>query len=234
MERTWKCTRLVLARLWKSAVTVTILYFAFVIAITIILNAAAPDGIKTTQSSLVFFAFIYLFFALYSLYKNIWNNLLLFSNTRKLAFEGILLATLCMDAAFAVLSILSDRFTILLGGSMHFKTGSVYGLLDPGTSPGGGLIYYFGLLFAVSGFSLLYGALLYKIGKTFHIIFWIAFGIFWSVGVPLCANTRLLTTAAAWYLGYRNILLSSLHLLITGGIFTGIAFLLARRQPQRA
>lgn len=237
MERIWKCARFTLARIWKSALIVTLIYFAFIIGVTTLINTITPDGTKVMQSSLILFAFIYLFFFLHSLYRNLWNNLLLFGNTRMASFGGILLAILCVDAAFAILSVLSDGFTVFLGGVMHFQTGSFYGVLDPQASPIQGIWYYFCLLFAVSCFSLLYGTLLYKIGKAFHAIFWIAFAAFWSVGVPIFHNAQgqqTFTQTWAWLVGIHHLAAASLHALVIGAVFAAIAFLLARRQPLRA
>ncbi|MFT9056983.1 MAG: SPW repeat protein [Ethanoligenens sp.] len=233
MERIWKCAHFALARIWKSAVIITIIYFAFIIGLTTLINAVTPDGPKTVQSSLILFVVIYTFFFMYSLYKNMWNNLLLFGNTRTTSFGGILLATLCADAAFAILSVLSDGFTVVWSRVMHFTGGSIYGILDPQASPIQGVWYYFCLLFAVSCFGLLYGTLFYKIGRAFHAIFWIAFATFWSVGIPLCSKP-ILAAAASWYTGYHHIAAASLHALITGAVFAVIAYLLARRQPLRA
>lgn len=240
MNRTLKCVKFELSRAIKSVAIFLGIYITAYILLTILFSVVSrTEG--TSNMVLIFAVSIFISVLLMATYTNFFNNLMMFGNTRQTVLSSMFIFSAVMSAGLAIISLLSDYLNMGIGKLLNLlpinfslSMANYKNVNDFET-----LLFYFALLFCLCMFSLLYGALEYKIGKMFKVIFWVFFGFMWTF-FPVFVSLNFLPTIISfgkWYVGFGvsfGILHASLHIFITGLIFAGITYLVARRQPQRA
>lgn len=238
MNRTLKCTKFELSRLLTSmGVFLGIYIAAYLLMMILFANTSGNSG--TTNMNLCFAAGIFITVVLMATYKNFYNNLMMFGNTRQSIINSMFIISAMISVTFAILSLLSEYLNTWLGKILAFSTSSLLNMIYGRVNDFEKLLFFMTMLLALCTFALLYGALEYKIGRIFKVIFWVAFGFLWML-IPIIQRLNIVTqvvNALKWYFGYRmsnGILHVSLHFFVTAVILGGITYLIARRQPQDA
>lgn len=246
MKRMFNCFRFQFARSrWML-----LIFFGFYLLFYVAFLALYYSSVPGDKSGFFSFNFInvgaiFCFVSVGVTYVGFSNSLLLFGNTRRSIFCSEMLHGAIVSALFAAVSVASDLFNPWLAGILHFHTLQYLQLIYPTVSSATvsgvllWLLWYFSLLCCLSGAALIYGTLQYKFGKIFIVVFWAGFGFLFSFLQILVFGRfqKVLTQAINWFFscGRSNgIATASLHLLVLGAVFAGIAWLLARRQEMRA
>lgn len=241
MERVWKCACFTLARLWTFCLFYIAIYFAFACGLPTllaVLNRGA--NVSTVGSGMWIFSCVYLLVSCMVFYGRLFNNLLLYSNTRGAAFGGITLALVLNGAALAVFSPAADALTGAVARAVNYRFHNPILYLYPHARLSALIPLYFSLGAAILGSALLYSALLYKFGKKMHIVFWPCVILLVNVGSALLSANGAGSDSQGVTLLYNYFGIGghpgtgTWHLLLTGAALGGIAWLLARRQPLRA
>lgn len=238
MNRTLKCVKFEFSRLLPSIAVFLGIYITCYLLL-IILFATTSGSSGSTNMNLCFPAGIFITIYLMAIYKNYYNNLMMLSNTRRAILNSMFIVSGIISAVFAILSLLSDYLNAGLGKLIGFRTIVFLDMAYGSTSLFEKLLFFFSMMLTLCAFALLYGALEYKIGKVFKVIFWVTFGFLWML-IPLVQRLNLVADAIAafkWYFGYGvsyGILHMSLHFLVTAVILGAITYLVARHQPQKA
>lgn len=240
MSRFSQCVRFILERIARSVAICTAIYFAVYTAIVVLIYTIGISGHNTnTNANYIICALIFIFILFSSYYKGLYNHLLLFGNTRRSILGALFLSGVLCATAMAVLSVLSDALNLLLSRILGFRTFMLLQIFYPDAGVAAQLLWYFALLLLVFCFGMLYGALAYRFGKKFRIVFWAAFGLLW-VGAPLLS---LVSFRHALYRIFRayfaldggfGLVRASLNLVLSAAVLGVIAWLLGRRQPQVA
>lgn len=240
MSRTLKCVKFELSRSIKSLLIFLGIYIIAYILLTVMASVVSHSE-GSSNSALIFGVSIFISVLLMASYKNFFNNLMMFGNTRQTILSSLFIFSAILSAGLAIISLLSDYLDLAIAKPINFLpiilTSRIVGYRD--ANDFGTLLLYFTVLFCLCMFALLYGALEYKIGKMFIVIFWVFFGFMWTF-FPVLVSLNFLPTIVGfgkWYVGFGvslSILHASLHIFVTGLIFAGITYLVARRQPQRA
>jgi hypothetical protein len=161
----------------ESAVIFTGIYLFFYFTLILIdsLSGAgrAPEHYVSMSFCSVAIVFIFICFSVTR--KGLFNNLLLFGNTRSTISAAFTLCCVVISALFGVLSILSDLLNNFMASLFHFNGADNLLMMYSGKSQGSiaeNFLWFFALLLILSSIASLYGALNYKIGKKFTVLFW--------------------------------------------------------------
>lgn len=239
MERAIKCLKFQSRRLLISTAVLTAIYIAiyiFTIVLITVIDSFGETG--TTNMSFFCVAFIFAFISISVTYKDTFNNLLMFGNTRQTILNSFYL---CAVAFSATLAILSELGELLDAGMSHvFKpiAASVLVQIYADLNAPQTLLWLFTLFLMLVMFALVYGALRYKFGKIFKIIFWVGFGLlFMLLPVASSSSGYSIGKALKAFFGYGlsgGVYWCSLHFFIVAAVLGVILWLIARRQPQNA
>lgn len=237
MERTLKCVRFQSKRILESFAAFTLIYLLFyviaVIAVTQIPNHGNFNG------TFFFAAFIFTFVIIAALYNNVFNSLLMFGNTRRTILSSFYITCIWFSAMVAVLSELSELLNSTISGIFHFAANPIVDGIYGNPNPLSEMLWFFTLFLLVTMIAYIYGALCYKIGKMFRVIFWCGFALI-MMFLPAfpTKNVHTAIIKAMWsFFGYKTangIYLCSAHFLITAVILGFILWLIVHHQPQRA
>ncbi len=217
----------------------TSIFLGFYIAIcaalyllTIFANIASNDR-SSFSSSMSFSAVIFAFVYVIADYKSKTNYLMIFGNTRKNIFLSSLSSNLVLSI---LLTIISTIFTFIENtlAELLYKGGNnmnLFHAIYPESNMGMEMLYMCALFILVTSFSTFYGALAYKIGAIFKIVFWVAFGmsLMFSPASPVLGN---LLKAFFYYGTPGGILFAPINFIIAALILYAISYAAAIRQPQ--
>lgn len=181
------------------------------------------------------FAFIYVIAS----YKEMFNYLLLFGNTRRTIFLSSIVTNIALSIILAVVSAISPYVESTITKLFGYNNTNVklLNFIYPDSNWASELLFVTALIILLTSFSMLYGALSYKLGKIFIIVFWVAFGVSF-IAFPILAAmydlTIILNAIELFFcLGVPNgILLAPINFILLSLIFNALAYLLSRRQPQ--
>lgn len=193
----------------------------------------ASDGHSGFSSSMTFTAAIFGFVYVIADYKSKTNYLMMFGNTRK----NIFLSSLSSNIVLSVLlTIISAVFSIMENAlaELFYKSGNnmnLFHAIYPESNIGTEMLYMGALFILITAFSTFYGALAYKIGTIFKIIFWVAFGMSFMF-FPLWADAGNLFKAFFRYGVPNGILLAPINFMIAAVILYTVSYAAAIRQPQ--
>lgn len=232
MERTIKCVKFQSKRILESLAVFTMIYLLFYVAM---IAAFAISPYKGNFSGSYFLAsLIFLYVVIAALYNGIFNSLLMFGNTRCTILTSFYLTSLWLSALVAILSELNELLNSSLSHTFRFATYSGVGSIYHNLNPLSELLLFFTLFLLVTMIAYIYGALSYKIGKIFRIIFWCGFAlVMMFTPVP----HKYAVIAIKSFLAYNSangIYLCSLHFFIVAVVLSFILWLIAHRQPQKA
>lgn len=238
MKRISKCLNFELKYLSKSTLVFLGFYFGIyiVIAALILLSNKNGDSTANVNTSFCIAGAIYIFAFITSSYKTLFNNLMMFGNTRKSIVFSSFIAYAALSVVISVISIISilldNSFTAVSGNGGFDLLDMLYqGNVNIATK----FLWFIAFFILVSSFAMLYGSLTYKFGKVFIGAFWIGF-FFLMTLVPMIlfeSVSRIFNTF--FRLDNTNgILLAPLNFILAAAILGAGVWLAARRQPQNA
>ena len=241
MNRVSKCLYFQNKNMVKSTL-IFMLYYTMISLFLLLLPVIFKDlriGGSNFNSGFYMAAAIFAFVYVIASYKETFNYLLLFGNTRKTIFISSIVTNTAMSLFLAAISAISsylEKPILRLFGynSMDFNLlNSIY----QDSNWASELLFIATLFILLLSFSMLYGSLAYKLGKVFVIVLWVAFGISF-VSFPIIANiydlTFILKAIELFFcLGVpKGILLAPINFILLALIFSALTYLLSRRQPQ--
>lgn len=241
MNRVSKCLYFQNKNMVKSTL-IFMLYYTMISLFLLLLPVIFKDlriGGSNFNSGFYMAAAIFAFVYVIASYKETFNYLLLFGNTRKTIFISSIVTNTAMSLLLAVISLISTFVEAPIANWFGYDSIGT-DLLDfiyQSNSWASKLLFIAAFLILLAAFSMLYGALSYKLGKVFTIVFWVAFGVAF-VSLPIvAANSKLNFIIIAIELFFclgvpKGILLASINFILLALIFSSLTYLLSRRQPQ--
>ena len=240
MDRLMKCIRFQIKHMLKSMTAFTCIYAAAYLAITVlILSTRSGNSSGSVNAGFYLGAAIFIIIYVMANYKETFNYLLMFGSTRNSILLSMATTIISMSALFAALSTLAIKLEGVLSSALNMVKsdgGNILLYMYPGSGTASMFLWLTMFYSLIGSFSLLYGALAYKLGKVFVTVFWVAFGASWVV-LPVTSRFFTITSMlkAYFHIGEPGgILLAPVSFLITFLLFGGAAYLTARRQPQTA
>jgi len=240
MDRTLKCLRFQIDQIKTSTIIFFSIFVSFyILLIALLYTTSSGDSSGSVNGNFAFAAVFFLFINTTVNYTAIYNNLLIFGNTRKNINISFLSSAAIISAIFAALSIILDVLNRAFLPLFGIESSDLISALFPyGSQIMLRFLWFFTVMLVVAGVALLFSALNYIFGKTFKRVFWTGFGLSW-VFIPFLLRMNgfpVIVSAIEFLVGYGNrygILLSSLNFFVIACIFGTGSFLLARRQPQK-
>lgn len=236
--RSLKCARFFLARVWPLLLLCLGLYFAITCALPTLAYITKAAGYGVGGSFFLLYAVIFVFVIGTTLYKNLWNNLLLYGNTRRDIYYGMLLGFAAISTVLALAAWPADAAAKAVHRALGLSVFDLTAALYPGAGAGALLLLNFGALFCAAGLSLLLGALIYKFGRIAYVVFWMSFTLLPSLVMPFFkAETGSIAALAALraFIGANGHPVAGfLYLALAGLVLSLGSLALSVRQPQRA
>lgn len=240
MKRISTCLRFQTKNMIISIIYFTVIYFLVSIGLLCIPLLSGGDITTNSFSSgfiigAVFFAFVYVI----ADYRQSFNYLMINGNTRKTIFVSSSLSNIVLSFILTFLTFIFDITDSLINRMLAGDSNTTVNLLQiiyPGCSKASVLLFCTAMLIALTAFSMLYGALAYKFGKYFIILFWVGFGLVF-LALPFSAKSldiiKLIETVL--FIGKPNgILLAPISFITAAVLFGTVTYLIAKRQPQTA
>ncbi|MGI6669166.1 MAG: hypothetical protein ACOX4M_07150 [Acetivibrionales bacterium] len=242
MNRLRKCVTISGRSMIRSSLAFTLIYLlGYAVLVSAILIIKNNESAVYFNSGYDIGAAIFAFVYVTSSYKEINNFLLMFGNTRRTIFQSKVVVNIAMCVILAFMSFLfigidSVQSGVLSPGPKLFRssTNAIY----PGAGIASEFIFTLALYILVTSFAMVYGSLVYKLGKLFIVTFWICFGmafVLLPVIVDIYGIGDTLAMIIIMYLCIympNGIFLASANFIITALVLYGFAYLVARRQPQ--
>lgn len=234
MKRIGKCLKFELYYLGR--VTLGFLGSYFVIYFTIMcLALLSPKVIVggSFNSSFAIAGAIFTFIFITTSYKMLFNNLLLFGNTRKNIMISSFVAYFALSVVTAAVSVMSAY----LEGTLVRSNVNFFNALYPqNVNAATEFIWFLAFFVFISICGMLHGSLSYKFGRVFKIIFWVGIS-FIIMFLPLLIDLKAIVNilSAVFRVGSTNgIFVAPLNMLAATVILGAITWLAVRRQPQNA
>ncbi len=242
MNRLVKCIHFQLKTMLRSSAIFIAIYFASILVLQLFLTISVSNSGSGSNSGFFIGGGIYIFIYVIANYKEMYNYLLMFGNTRKNIFLSNAIVSVMQSILFAAISVI----LILIGdiASRTFGFGqpgenSLISLIYNGSSLASEFIWLAAFFCMICSFSFIYGSLAYKFGNVFITVFWVSFGLSF-VAVPVLAESnsgRLLVKALSMFFSIGNpngILLAPINFVIAAILLGMASFAISRRQPQTA
>ena len=238
MNRLEKCIRFQLNAMIKSSIIFLAVYFAVTAALFTLFDIYISTGSGgSLNSGFYISAGIFVFVYVIVTYKEMFNYLLMFGNTRK----NIILSTIAASAVMSLMfSIISTAILQAERAISHAKGYGWYGgisLLDLAYKDSSVLsesLWLFTFFFLICSFSLLYSTLAYKLGSVFITLFWVCFGLSF-LSSPLLMSSKTISEIIIFFFCTEfehGILLAPVNFTVMSVIFCLIGYVVSRRQPQ--
>lgn len=185
---------------------------------------------------------IFIFVYVIASYKEMFNFLLMFGNTRKNILLSTIITSAVMSVLFSVLSaivVLAEEAISKILGFSNPGSISLINLIYKDTNLFSESIWLAAFFFLICLFSLLYGALAYKFGNAFITLFWVSFGLAFT-GLPALIDMNTFKVIAEVITSFfrvgseHGILLAPVNFIAASLVLSIAAFLVSRRQPQAA
>lgn len=235
MNRLFKCLSYQIKK--KSMGTFIFLGFYTVISaalylLTIIVNSAS-NGHSSISSSMTFAAAIFGFVYVIADYKSKTNYLMMFGNTRKNIFLSSLSSNVILSVLLTIISAVFSFVENALAELLYKSENNMnlFHSIYPESNIGTEILYMCALFILITAFSTFYGALAYKIGTIFMVVFWVAFGMSF-IFTPLWADAGNLLKAFFCYGVPNGMLWAPINFMIASLILYAISYAAAIRQPQ--
>lgn len=237
MSRLKKCIGFQFKSMAKST-SIFICIYILVCAVILLFLSFSIHG--SFNSGFYIGCAVFVFVYVIASYRESFNYLLMFSNTRKNIFLSSAVTFAAMSIFLAVISIFSIQFDGIAARVLEYSGISHSGLISlmyDSSNMAAELLWFTTFFILICSFSILYSSLAYKLGKVFITLFWVFFGVSWIVlpatsgidGVSVFFNTL----KAFFCIGVPNgILLAPVNFTITAVILGAAAYLISSRQPQ--
>lgn len=243
MKRLSKCINFQIKNMIKGSVIFLAIYFLVSLALYLLFAFSisnSPGG--SINSGFYIGAGIFIFVYVIAAYKETFNYLLMFGNTRKNILLSSIVTSAVMSLSFSVISSIFLQVEGAISKQMgNGKIGNInlLNVMYEGSDIFSGFLWLTVFFFLICSFSLLYASLAYKFGNVFITVFWVCFGLSF-IGLPILLDMngfKVLADALVFFfrIGYEHgILLAPVNFVVASAIFSAIAYLVSRRQPQSA
>jgi len=242
MNRLTACIKFQMKSMLKGSLIFMAIYIAVSVALLCIFTISSD--ISTGGSSTSGFhigSSIFIFVYVIAAYKEMFNYLLMFGNTRKNILLSSIVTSAAMSVLFSAASVLAALADAAVPKILGLGSGSIsiLNLIYKNTGLFSESIWLAGFFFLICSFSLLYGALAYKFGNVFITVFWVCFGLSF-VGIPVLLDMnsfKVLAKALTSFFSLgseHGILLAPVNFVAASVIICILTFLASRRQPQSA
>lgn len=243
MNRLTACINFQTKSMIKSSVIFMAIYFIVSIVLfsmTMVSFQYSSNGSFTTGFYIG--AGIFIFVYVIASYKEMFNYLLMFGNTRKNILLSFVITSAAMSVSFSIISslvTLSEKAVSMVFGVSRPNSISLLNLIYRNTGLTSESLWLAAFFFLICSFSLLYGVLAYKFGNVFITVFWVCFGLAF-IGLPtlLDSNTfRVISEVFTFFFrvgSEHGILLAPINFIATSVVLCIASFLASRRQPQAA
>jgi hypothetical protein len=243
MNRLTECINLQLKSIIKSSVIFMAIYFAVSIVLfsmTMISFQYNSNGSFTTGFYIG--AGIFIFVYVIASYKEMFNYLLMFGNTRKNILLSFVITSAALSVSFSIISTLvtlAEKAVSMIFGFSRPNSINLLNLIYKNSGFASETLWLAAFFFLICSFSLLYGALAYKLGNVFITIFWVCFGLAF-IGLPALLDTssfKVIGEAFTFFFRFgseHGILLAPINFIAASAILCITSFLASRRQPQAA
>lgn len=241
MDRVNKCVRFQSKRISRFVVIYLLIYvLSYGLAAAVMaIESVRGQSHGTVNANFSYFAVILAFIGISSAYKGLFNNLLIFGNTRSTIQCSFFTFAVLFSAELAALSEISELLNVCLGHFFPMIKSTGLSKVYTGLNPLQELLWFFTLILIFVMLGYLYGAFTYKFGKIFVVGFWCGIGLLLTCS-SLLSDADLLSAlykAAVGFFGYGvpgGVYLCSLHFLITSIVLGIILWVITIRQPQNA
>lgn len=239
MNRLKNCIGFQLKSTAKTTIIFICIYFA-VCAVLLLFLSPYVNG--SFNSGFYIGCSVFIFVHVIAGYRENYNYLLMFSNTRKNIFLSSAATFSILSVFLAVISVISIQLDGTFARVFEFSGSGHLGLLNliyGSSNMISEFLWFTAFFILICSFSMLYSSLAYKLGKIFITFFWICFGISWVV-LPAAsgidgASTFFNTLKAYFCVSVPNgILLAPVNFVITAVILGSVAYVISSRQPQVA
>lgn len=238
MNRLEKCIRFQIRSMIKSSLIFLAVYFAVSLVLFTIFSIYISNGSKgSLNSSFYISAGIFIFVYVIVVYKEMFNYLLMFGNTRKIIMLSTIATSAVMSLLFSLIStaILQVEHTISLAKGYGWYGGiNIINLAYKNSNMLTETIWLFSFFLLICSFSILYSTLAYKLGSVFITLFWVCFGLSF-VASPFLMNSKKFSDIIILFFCTEfehGILLAPVNFIVLSAIFCAAGYLAARRQPQ--
>lgn len=238
MKRVVDCVRFTFSATWKMCLIFVAIYAFSAWVLPSLFFILTPTSEMSTGGGMWMFGIVYMFLICYILYKQLFNNLLIFGNTRATLFGGVVTALVLNALVLAVCAPLLDYTTEVISNIVGYTYFNSFAFLFPEISTSSEILLYFSFNITALGIGLFLGSLAYKFGKRSIMFFWLGFFVF--------ANLLGTVVSQRDSDGATPVLNPLLNALLSGGpwspvivccmvgvLFGVVAWLMARRQPLR-
>ncbi len=247
MNRLQNCLQFKLKSSIKSTLWFLGIYYIIYLAMFLMLRAmvkSSPRSSGNMQSGFFIAGAIFLFIYIAANYKPNFNFLLMFGNTRKNIFLTAVVVNTVISILMSVVSIISQSLDVTLtnelsGNGISHNKGLLDMIYQNNVNIASEFLWYLMLFVTIYSLAMLYGSLSYKFGRIFITVFWIGFGLSWTV-LPIMSglnNGTILANALKAFFSTGNsngILLAPINFAIASIVFCTATYLLSTRQSQVA
>ncbi len=240
MNRLSKCINFQIKNMIKGSVIFLTIYFLVSLALFILFAVSINNGSGgSINSGFYIGAGIFIFIYVIAAYKETFNYLLMFGNTRKNILLSGIVTSAIMSLSFSVISSISMQVEDAISKSMgngRFGSINLINLMYEGSGVFSVFIWLTAFFFLICSFSLFYSTLAYKFGNIFITLFWVCFGLAF-IGLPILLDMNSFKVPLEFFFrieSERGILLAPVNFVVASAIFGAIAYLVSRRQPQSA
>lgn len=242
MNNISRCLKFQIKRMLISTLVFILLYYLASFAMTSIIIISAKQKSSSFNSGFfigaAFFAFIYVI----ADYRSSFNYLMIYGNTRRTTFLSTSIINVILSVILAVFSVVSNLLDGTIANLIGFGRESGINLLQlmyPNSNKASEMLFLIALTIMITSFSMLYGALNYKFGKIFLIVFWVCFGMIFvtfPVAINGSAATGFIKVIEAFLCigNPSGILLAPINFILAALIFSAVGYLISSRQPQTA
>lgn len=241
MNRIKKCIGFQIKSIAISTSIFICVYILVCAAILSFLNFSINGGFNSGfYIGCAMFVFIYIIAG----YRENYNYLLIFSNTRKNIFFSFAVTFAAMSIFLAAASVLSIQMDIGLAGvfglgGANSDHSNLIGLMYNGSNMAEKFLWLAAFFILICAFSMFYSSLAYKLGKIFITLFWICFGVSW-IALPIASGidgtSGFFNVLKAYFrIGVpHGILLAPVNFIVTAVILGAVAYVISTKQPQTA
>lgn len=243
MSRLTKCINFQIRNMVKG----TAIFLAIYIAATLVLSSllmvtSESSSSKSGLSGIYIGGGIFIFVYVIAAYKETFNYLLMFGNTRKNILLSTVVTSAVMSLSFSIISFVILQVENAMSKLFDFNSSSNMSLINMMYEDSGiftEFLWLMAIFFLICSFSLLYASLAYKFGNVFITLFWVCFGLAF-IGLPILLDMnsfKVLADAVMFFFSIgseHGILLAPVNFVVASAIFSVIAYLVSRRQPQNA
>lgn len=243
MNRLSKCINFQIKNMIKGSVIFLAIYFLVSLALYLLFAFSINNNSGgSINSGFYIGAAIFIFVFVIASYKEMFNYLLMFGNIRKNILLSSIITAAVMSVSFSAISSIFLQVEGAISKSMgndRFGNINLINLIYEDSGIFSEFLWLTAFFFLICSFSILYSTLAYKFGSVFITVFWVCFGLSF-IGLPILLDMnsfKVLADALVFFFRVNSehgVLLAPINFVAVSAIFSAIAYLVSRRQPQAA